>query len=193
MIQFVRSYLGPKWNPSWIQLDYPNTMADTRLEDSVKSCARFFGNGVSIAIPTKYMQVSRPGALQDQTRNVTSVDILAERAKNQTGNLIYCIDAVIALQLLEGGIGIDNTAMIIGTSIRTLQREIHDAGASYRQLLGAARLKRALALLRETNSSIMNISLSLGYGDPANFSRAFVRLFGQSPSSVRRSRFNERS
>ena len=139
------------------------------------------------------MPVSRSDALQDQTRSVTSADILAERVKNQTKNLIFCIDAVIALQLLEGGTGIDNTAVIIGTSIRTLQRAIHDAGSSYRQLLGAARLRCALALLRETNSSIMDISLSLGYGDPANFTRAFVRLFGKSPGSVLRSWFSEHS
>ena len=187
MIRFVQSYLGPDWNPSWIQLDYPDTMADRRLEDGVQSSVRYGGDGVSIAIPTKCMQISRPDNLQNQAQSVTSADILAERIKNETGDLVHCIDAVIALQLLEGRTGIDDTAIIVGTSIRTLQRAIHDAGSSYRRLLGAARLKRALALLRETDSSITDISFSLGYSDPANFTRAFLRLFGQPPNSLRRS------
>ena len=193
MIRFVQSYLGPDWNPPWIQFDYPDTMADVRLEDGVKSSVRYGGEGVSVTIPIKCMQVSRPDNLQSQAPRVTSVDILAEKARNQAKDLIYCIDAVIVLQLLEGRTGIDNTAMMVGTSVRTLQRAIHDTGSSYRRLLDAARLKRALALLRETNLSMTDISLSLGYTDPANFTRAFVRLYGQSPKSARWSWSNGRS
>ena len=151
------------------------------------SHVRYGGNGVSIAIPAKRLHACQPESRQPRTQYVTSVEMQAERARNQTRDFIYCLDAVIALQLLEGHADIDHTAMIVGTSVRTLQRTIRDAGSSYRRLLGAARLKRSFALLRETNLSIMDISLSLGYSDQANFTRAFVRWYGQSPSAVRRS------
>lgn len=186
MIRLVQIYLGPDWHPAWIQLDYPDTMADARLEEETRSRVRFFGSGVSIAIPKKQMQVCRPDSAQGQTRNVTLAEVYAEKVKTQSKDPFSCVNAVIALQLLEGRAGIDDLAKVVGTSTRTLQRTIHDAGSSYRRLLNAARLNRALALLQETNSSILDISIALGYSDPANFTRSFVRSYGQTPSFVRR-------
>lgn len=190
MIRFVQAYLGANWNPSWVNIGYSSAKSDVRLEDELKSNVRYFGNSVSIAIPKKYMQVSRSNNLRSRTQSVTSVDILAEKAKTQTNDLISCINAVITLQLLEGQTSIDETSFFIGTSTRTLQRTIHEAGSSYRQLMDAARMKRALALLRETNSSILDISLTLGYSDPSNFTRSFVRSYGRSPSTVRQQNEN---
>jgi len=71
-------------------------MADVRLEDGAKSSVRYVGEGVSIAIPTKYMQRSRRQSLRDQTQSVTSVEILADRARNQAKDPICSIDAIIA-------------------------------------------------------------------------------------------------
>ena len=57
-------------------------------------------------------------------------------------------------------------------------------------LLDQERLKKSKALLLESNQSVTDIALSLGYHDPANFARAFKRNVGTNPSGYRASRSN---
>jgi AraC-like DNA-binding protein len=70
-------------------------------------------------------------------------------------------------------------------SRRTLQRAIADRGFTYSQLLSESRLRRAVQWLDHTNKPINEIARELGYTDAANFSRAFRRRTGLSPSDFR--------
>ena len=49
------------------------------------------------------------------------------------------------------------------------------------------RMERARRLLRETNRSIIEIGLNVGYTSPSHFARIFHREVGISPSRYRRS------
>jgi AraC-like DNA-binding protein len=70
------------------------------------------------------------------------------------------------------------------TSVRTLARKLRAQGTSYSELLDQARQSAALELLR-TDLGIEAIAARLGYSDAANFTRAFRRWTGQSPSAHR--------
>jgi len=48
------------------------------------------------------------------------------------------------------------------------------------------RMQRAQALLKSTQLNLNDISLAVGYKDVFNFSSAFKRIFGISPSVFRR-------
>lgn len=50
----------------------------------------------------------------------------------------------------------------------------------------ARRLTRALAALRTTDASVLDIALDCGYDSPEGFSRAFQRQFGVSPTAARK-------
>lgn len=66
-----------------------------------------------------------------------------------------------------------------------LQRRLRQKGYTYREILELARRDRAVCLLLETPLPIVEIALSLGYEDHANFTRAFVRWEGCPPSVFR--------
>ena len=51
------------------------------------------------------------------------------------------------------------------------------------------RIERAKQLLRATETSVLEISLSLGFEHPNNFARTFRRLTGTSPTHYRRDPF----
>jgi AraC family transcriptional regulator len=51
------------------------------------------------------------------------------------------------------------------------------------------RIERAKELLRETKAGVLEISLSVGFEQPTNFSRTFRRLTGTSPTHYRRNFF----
>nr|BBH85323.1 AraC family transcriptional regulator [Thermosporothrix sp. COM3] len=60
-------------------------------------------------------------------------------------------------------------------------------GITPQAYLHTLRMKKAVQLLTETDFSITEIALSLGYTNSSTFSRAFQRSLGVSPSSYRRS------
>lgn len=95
------------------------------------------------------------------------------------------LSAVVALRLLDGRSDIEGAAQAIGLSVQGLQRRLRQKGYTYREILELARRVRATSLLLETQLPIVEIALSLGYEDHANFTRAFVRWEGCSPSEFR--------
>lgn len=72
-------------------------------------------------------------------------------------------------------------------SERTLKRRLQDAGTSYQRLLDQSRQQQAEAMLTRSEASIAQIAETLGYQDPANFTRAFRQWTGLSPTAYRRS------
>ena len=81
---------------------------------------------------------------------------------------------------------LDVVAGAIGTSVRTLQRRLADAGVTYEQLIARARFDAATHLLTSTDASVLDIALDLGYSDHAHFTRAFRRWTGIPPREFRK-------
>ena len=71
------------------------------------------------------------------------------------------------------------------TSPRTLQRRLHSAGLTYGHLVAEARRASAERLLAEPERTIADVGRTLGYSDPAHFTRAFQRWTGLSPRAFR--------
>ena len=74
-----------------------------------------------------------------------------------------------------------------GISPRTLIRRLHEDGATFQQLLDAARKQRALWMLLHTAEPVEEIAARLGYVDTSNFSRTVRRWFGATPRELRES------
>ena len=77
------------------------------------------------------------------------------------------------------------TAATLFVSERTLKRRLQEEKASFQQLVDQVRLERAQDLLRSTGMTLSQIADALGYADAANFTRAFKRWTGISPSHYR--------
>lgn len=67
----------------------------------------------------------------------------------------------------------------------TLQRRLADEGVRYQELLDQVRYKLAVEYLQQTQLPVSEISLLLGYSNPANFRRSFKRWSGFKPSELR--------
>lgn len=81
---------------------------------------------------------------------------------------------------------LNTLAQILHMSERTLKRHLQAEGQSYQRLLDATRYKHACDLLRNATLSVDAVAQSLGYQDPANFTRAFRKWSGLSPRDWRR-------
>ena len=94
----------------------------------------------------------------------------------------------IARVLVKGQSGIDHLARATGTSVRTLQRRLKDAGVNYSDLQNDVRKTLALNLLENQTLGLAEIAFSLGYSEVSAFNHAFRRWVGQSPGQYRRRR-----
>jgi AraC-like DNA-binding protein len=103
-------------------------------------------------------------------------------------DLLSTLRAVLSAYLQDGPLAIDEVAEMAGISARTLQRRLRQAGMSFSELLQQVRFERAASFLRESDVTILEVALQVGYEDPSHFSRAFRRLAGVSPKQYRQQR-----
>lgn len=78
---------------------------------------------------------------------------------------------------------LDELARILHVSARTLDRHLAKQGIGFRDLAASIRNARACELFATGRFSISQVAYRLGYSDIANFSRAFKRATGLSPSA----------
>jgi AraC-like DNA-binding protein len=71
-------------------------------------------------------------------------------------------------------------AVALGTSCRSLQRELRVEGIGYQQLVKRYRMRHAKLLLREKRPNIKAIAYMLGFKDVGSFRRAFRGWTGKS-------------
>ena len=76
-------------------------------------------------------------------------------------------------------------AEALGTSPRTLQRQLAQYGLTFSALLESCAKERATIMVAESDDTLHDIATSLGYRDASSFSRAFRRWTGHSPREYR--------
>lgn len=76
-------------------------------------------------------------------------------------------------------------ASILHLSQRSLQRKLREQGISFTQLVDSTRSELAVQYVRDPQHSFNEVAFLLGFSEPANFSRAFKRWHGMSPSQFR--------
>lgn len=94
-------------------------------------------------------------------------------------------------KLLDDGYGLKSSSTIaaeLSLSISTLKRRLAEEGTTFRELTESTLLERAALRLLDHSMSVSEVAVSLGYSDLTNFSHAFKRWTGESPTQFRQRR-----
>jgi AraC-like DNA-binding protein len=112
---------------------------------------------------------------------------LADRLKlrSEDGDLLDKVNHLIATSLGGGVPEIGDVAVTLGLSRRTLQRRLSEAGAVFSDMVDAVRREIAQDYVLNSDHSLTDISLMLGYQELSSFSRAFRRWTNASPQQLR--------
>jgi AraC-like DNA-binding protein len=95
----------------------------------------------------------------------------------------------VVSMLLASGSGYPDIQLVadrLGTSVRTLQRQLRATGVTYATVVQQVRCAAARQMLKESRRRISDVARQLGYSDPAHFTRAFQRWTGDTPRDFRR-------
>lgn len=98
-------------------------------------------------------------------------------------DFISSMKLLMRSHVTEGSLDIISLANAAGINQRTLQRRLAKCGTSFTQLVTEVRIDLAKQWIQGQDYSISEIAARLGYNDPTNFSRAFRRVMGLSPSA----------
>jgi AraC-like DNA-binding protein len=112
-------------------------------------------------IAERYLATLNPDRVQDKVREILLTLLPSGEANQQT------------------------VASNLNRSVSSLQRQLKAEGATYKQILEETRNDLAQRLVAEERYSLSQIAYLLGFSDQANFSRAFRRWTGTSPSEFR--------
>ena len=188
----MRVGLGdPGWTPMEVLL--PQLAEETPTERRAR--AAIMGDNIRVGHPWAGFRFDA-GLLK---RPMATADAMIESLMRHYGELrlaalpdrqgeIEPLRREVARVLVKGGGGIEHLARATGTSVRTLQRRLRDAGVTYADLQNDVRKTLALNLLENETLALAEIAFSLGYSEVSAFNHAFRRWVGQSPGHYRRLR-----
>ena len=80
----------------------------------------------------------------------------------------------------------ETIAKNLAVSVRTLHNRLAEEGVTYQEILDETRQKLAEQYLRQSQHTVGDVAFLLGFSDFSNFSRAFKRWTGQTPSDYRK-------
>ncbi|MET1077474.1 MAG: AraC family transcriptional regulator [Pseudomonas sp.] len=160
------------------------------LQGSAADYQAFFGCEVQFDAPSTLLSFARADLqLPLPQADAELCRVHCELAERQLDSLpqVGFISAY-ALQWLSaqasGSTRIGDLARTLGLSVRSLQRQLHQEGQSWRQVVDAARRSSLIALL-QTGMALEEAAQQLGYHDASSLSRAARRWFGKTPGQWR--------
>lgn len=146
--------------------------------------ASFDCEAVALVLPKADMNVPLKGASPElaQFNDNLAMEYIAKLDRaDVVANTRACI-----IELLPGGeCSKSQVAAAIGMSTSSLQARLTERGTSFHELLNEIRRDLACSYLKQSGVSVTEITFLLGFTDVSNFTRAFKRWTGVSPTSYR--------
>ncbi len=107
------------------------------------------------------------------------------RFSNNISDIIQRLKTELLLQPYQGYPALEQVAEKLGISSRTLKRRLQELDSSFLQVLDQVKQQDAEQLLSNTEMDIQQVASTLGYENPTNFTRAFKKWTGTTPSEFK--------
>jgi AraC-like DNA-binding protein len=183
LIDLVRSYAGYQWRPVRIETDCCGGPWLKIIEERFHCPVLCEQPALSIVLERNLLEMPRTNS--EAIVDVVTLGDLKNQPFLPPQNIVEATRALISQNLLGGKSQLDSVARKMTIGPRSLQRRLKEEGTSFRNLLESARIGRAKDLLVEDRFLISDIAEATGYASITQFSRAFKKWEGQTPSSWR--------
>ncbi|KPK39708.1 MAG: hypothetical protein AMJ69_04945 [Gammaproteobacteria bacterium SG8_47] len=186
LIDACRIAHGPNFRPRRVTVEHGPTVCVDRYKD-------FFGVQAEFNAPHYALFLDK--ALIDATVPTGNADLAlaSERVIHSylshldRSDVLMRVMSKLIEALPSGDTSEESIARALNMSLRTLQRKLREEGATYKELLDGTRRDLATRYIENSSVSVSEITYLLGFSEPSNFSRAFRRWTGKSPSAYRAS------
>lgn len=177
-VHIVRQFAGPDWMPA--AMAFESRYIPGAEPRNFWSSTRFLAaQGASwIEVPVALLSLPNLGNEQPSSLPEEEADVPVSEIVNMLKLMLP--------SYLDGDIPtVIEIAEMANVSVRSFQRKLSSMGMTYSGVINVVRYENAARLLRDTDAKVIDVALSLGYSDPAHFTRAFRRVAGVTPRQYR--------
>ena len=179
LCRVMRGLCGPDWHPARVELSRPRPASNTHFSDFFRAPIVFGAKNNALYFSSRWLDF--PLSSSDRENHQVMAEIAGDLLSTVSPGLTTVVSSLLH-QGLSNGLGTSNeVADAIGVHERTLRRRLRQENTSFRSLLDEVRQTKSLYYLSETQLSIGNIAVLLGYGSNHAFDHAFQRWYGTSP------------
>lgn len=168
-----------------IWLDWPEPDYFANYKDRLPP-TRYGMSACQVQLPRHYLDqpllMANPSAAQQAVSFCERELALIEQQRD--ADIVLKVREVLQIGA-EGYPSVERVAARLHMSTRTLKRRLQQHDTNYHRILRDVRLRDAIKLLRKPDLPLNQVAAGLGYNDPANFTRAFKRWTGATPSEYR--------
>src|SRR5262249_13320087 len=139
MLTALRYYLGADWAPVRIEFDYQRPLHWRRLEEVFGAPIVFDKSANALVFDSHLLDKPSMGiaALANQ---ITFADLRRRSLREAPRTSVEAAREVIRVRMAEPNFDIESTALLLGTSRRTLQRQLSEERFTFRSLLEQVRM-----------------------------------------------------
>jgi len=184
LLKMCRQLLGESFSPMEITCPHAPNGASILLENVARCPIRYDQDYIELVFDRHDIERKLPSGSEELTQ-VHEQIILKHLANLNQERLSARVQLVILEKLPSGNVKEAEIASELGLSSRTMQRRLLDEGVNFQALLQTSRQRLAEQYIRDENLSISEIAYLLGFSEQANFTRAFKRWHGVSPTQFR--------
>lgn len=180
-----RALYGDAYSPKLIKMERSEPGCLAEMNAFFNTDLQFATGENSIQFDKANMLRTLPSGNAELARESDQI-IARYLSKLDKDDTVLQIKAKLLEHLPSGNITEEEVAKSLNMSIRTMQRKLKVLDQSYKQIMDDTRRELALEYVRQADVPVTTITFMLGFSEPANFTRAFKRWTGQSPSDFRK-------
>lgn len=186
LVKFTRQIYTPSFNPLKITLPRPRLaeQCSQQFTDYFKCDIEYSANEWALYFDKDDVLTLLPGA-NNELALINDKVVMEYLSKIEKSNLVNLVRTHIIKLLPSGNCSKDNIASKLNFSARSLQNKLDALNTSYQDILDKTRKDLAMKYIQNQHTSISEITYLLGFSDTSNFSRAFKRWLGCTPTQYR--------
>lgn len=188
IVRYLRFLYQKELNPLWIEVRRPVPPGCEQVFiDYFKCPVRFECPELKIALDSSVMDLVLPGGSADMAQHHDEI-VMQYLEKMDRKDIVNRVRSLIIKELASGSLSKQGIADQLHMSPRNLQLKLAAKNTTFQDTLDNTRQSLAAGYIQQSSLAITEIAYLLGFSDASNFTRAFRRWHGCSPSDYRAQR-----
>lgn len=185
LVRTMRQLYKPGFNPLRVEFHRPMPREGAEPYEALIRAPVSFSHAASLLVFDKTDLLQNLAGSCPELAQVNDNISISYLARLDKSDVITGVTQKIIEFLPDGDCSRDRVASALCMSPTTLQLKLSQRGTHFQQLLDDTRKELACSYLRQASRPVTEITFLLGFSDTSNFTRAFKRWTGLSPTDFR--------